>query len=431
MSTLDAILSSPPRPFGRDLARLIMGLIGAFLLWAMFAGVQEVSIANGEVVPQEKIQTIQHLEGGIVEDILVQEGSRVEKDQPLIQLNLTSFVSSREELEINLQGLLLKRERLLAESRGDEELVFSESAKDYRPALLQSEQLSFSGRQAKQASNLQVQKEQVEQRRLDIQQLQTERDSIQRNLAVLTEKLRISKDLVKDKLTSKLDHLQLKSEVEELTGRLEIIRVAIPRAEVALHEAEERYNTEELSFRNAALEELTQTEVDIARTQELLGKAEDQVLRTTIKSPIAGTVKSLEKHTIGGVIRPGETIMEIVPESENLLIESRLNPNDIGFVKVGQRALVKFLTYDFARYGGLDGEVVFVSPDSHMDDQTGEPYFRVTIRTDENYLGSEPGIFPITAGMQTTVDIHTGKKTVMEYLLKPVIRIKEEAFRER
>lgn len=431
MSTLDSLIAYVPAKHYRPASRVIMALLFCFVLWASLAGIDEVSVAKGEVVPQEKIQTIQHLEGGIIEEILVKEGSRVKEGEPLIQLNLTSTASSKDELQANYEGMLLKRERLKAEAEGSESLTFSENLSGFRPALIETEHQAFEGRKAKLASSLQLLEEQVNQRKLDIEQLKTEKASIERNLSVLREKLRISQDLVKDKLTSKLDHLQLKSEVEELDGKLNIINVAIPRAEAAYSESIEREKVEKLNFRNEAVQELSELEVSIARAKEMLAKAEDQVLRTTIKSPINGVVKALKTHTIGGVVQPGEAIMEIVPESGNLVIEARLNPKDIGFVKEGQKALVKLLTYDYSRFGGLEGAVISISPDSHTDPKTGEMYFEVIIRTDRNFLGKSAESFPITAGMEATADILTGRKTVMEYLLKPVAKIREEAFRER
>lgn len=430
-TALDRIISNPPGVSTRATARIVLLLLVAFLVWAASAKLQEVAVAEGEVVPQEKVQAIQHLEGGIIEKIHVREGDRVSEGQELLQLNLTSFTSTKHEMEINLQGLLLKQERLTAESKGEPTLIFSDAVKDFRPELIQSEQQAFEGGRLKLESGISVLREQVQQKELDIKSLTEEKASIGRNLMVLKEKLNISADLMQDQLTSKLDHLQLKSEVEELEGKLSTISVAIPRAQGILQEARERLHNENLSFRNAALAELTQVGVDIARTREALEQASDQVLRTAIKSPISGTVKSLSTHTIGGVVKPGEMIMEIVPDSEDLDIQARLDPNDIGFVKVGQDVLVKVLTYDYARYGGLDGKVVSISPDTHLDQKTGDAYFEVTIRTDKNYLGAEKGMMPITAGMQTTADIQTGKKSVMEYLLKPIVTVKEEAFRER
>jgi len=412
-------------------ARIIAGMLGMFLLWSLFANLEEVAVAPGEVVPQEQIQTIQHLEGGIIEQILVSEGDRVEKGQPLIQLNLTPFMANKEELSIQLEALQLKKARLQAEADGAETLTFPDELADTRKKLRHAEEQTFMGRQDKLANETAQLKEQYTQRELDREQLLTEKNSITSNLALLREKYKISSDLVKDNLTSRLDHLQLTSEMKELEGRLKVIDVAIPRATVALQEAEERLKGARVAFRNQALQELSDVEQSIARIQESLGKASDQVDRTSIASPITGVIKALKTHTIGGVIQPGEAVMDIVPESDNLIIEAKLDPNDVGFVRAGQPALVKVNTYDYSRYGGLEGKVESVSADSLFDPQSHLPYFKVKIRTDKTWLGEHSGQFPITPGMQVTADVKTGSKSVMTYLLKPVIRIQEEAFRER
>lgn len=430
-SPLSAWVSAPPHSAFRTLTRIVMVILAVFLIWANLASLQEVSVAEGEVVPQEQIQSVQHLEGGIIEKISVVEGNHVNIGQPLIQLNVSAFVASKEDAQINLQTLQLKKERLNCEAEGKESFVLPELMQQFRSELVHAEMQAFEGHKQELQSRLQVLEEQISQRELDVKQLETERESISGNLALLHEKLRISTDLVKDKLTSQLDHLQLQSDVKELEGRLNIINVAIPRAQAALAEATERHNNEILASRNESLKELNGVEAEIAKMQELLTRATDQVTRTTITSPINGIVKSLKTHTIGGVVQPGETIMEIVPSSKNLLIEARLNPKDIGFVKVGQPALSKFLTYDYARYGGIEGQVTSLSADSHTDPKTGEVYFVVKVRTDRNYLGANESSMPITAGMQATVDIETGEKSVMEYLLKPVIKVKHESFRER
>ncbi|MCH2547984.1 MAG: HlyD family type I secretion periplasmic adaptor subunit [Alphaproteobacteria bacterium] len=430
-NALDGLIAAPPASLFKIVARCIMLLLATFILWAMFANLEEVAVAEGEVAPVEQVQSIQHLEGGIIEEIYAFEGDVVTKGQPLVKLNVSAFTANREELEITQQSLLIKKERLRREAAGEDNLTFSKALEAYRPALLKAEAQVFEGRQQELASRFNLLKEQEQQRELDIKQLESERNSVSRNLNLLRQKLKISSDLVKDKLTSQLDHLQLKGEVEELEGRLKIINISIPRAQAALAEARERLRNERLIFRNDALKELNDVEAEIARTQEMLSRATDQVTRTTITSPINGVIKSLKTRTIGGVLQAGEVIMEIVPTSANLLIEARLNPRDIGFVKKGQDALVKFLTYDYARYGGLQGKVISVSADTHSDPKTGESYFLVKIRTDHNFLGNEATNFPITTGMQATTEIHTGKKTVMEYILKPVIKVTNESFRER
>lgn len=431
MNALDDLLSRMQHRPHRHSLRLIMLLVTLFIFWALLAGIEEVAMAPGEVVPQEQIQTVQHLEGGIIEEILVFEGDRVEKGQPLMQLNLTPFMANREELQIQLEALVLKKARLQAEADGKEQFTFGPEFEKYRASLKQVEEQAFLGRMDKLANEAAQLNDQVSQRDLDRKQLETERRAISSNLALLRERHRISSDLVKDKLTSRIDHLQLSSDLKELEGRLQVIDVAIPRSESALKEARGKLDGLKLNFRNQALQELRETEQAVARTQEMLNRATDQVDRTTIASPITGVVKSLKTHTVGGVVQPGETIMEIVPESANLIIEAKLDPRDIGFVKRGQKALVKVNTYDYSRFGGLNGEIIAISADSLFDKQSGLPYFLVKIRTDKNYLGTDKTSFPITSGMEVVADIQTGKKTVMEYLLKPVIQLRDESFRER
>ncbi len=431
MTALDFLIVKHSHPPLTITARVIAGMFAAFLIWASFAKLEEVAVATGEVVPQEQIQTIQHLEGGIIEKILVNEGDRVEKGTPLLQLNLTPFMANKEELQIQQESLELKKARLQAEADGKDSLTFGAEFAKYREKLKHAEEQNFTGSQDQLASELAQLQEQVSQRELDRQQLLTERSSITNNLALLREKYKISSDLVKDKLTSRLDHLQLTSDMKELEGRLKVIGVAIPRATVALQEAQEKLKGARLAFRNKALKELSEVEQSIARIQEALNKASDQVARTSITSPITGIIKALKTHTIGGVIQPGEAVMDIVPESSNLIVEAKLNPNDVGFVRPGQPVLVKVNTYDYSRYGGLEGTVESVSADSLFDPQTHLPYFKVKIRTDKTWLGDTAGQFPITPGMQVTADIKTGSKSVISYLLKPVIKIREEAFRER
>lgn len=432
LSPIEQLLATQKISISQILALMIIIAIIAFVAWARVAHMQEFTIAQGEVVPQEEVQVIQHLEGGIIEEIMVREGSLVKQGESLMQLNITSFTANKEDLEIRLQGEILRRVRLQGQSQGLKKLKFpTEILQHFRPSLIASEQQVFIGQQQQLKSNLDVLAQLMEQKQADIAQLKTEITSIKNNLAVLREKLVISSELLKDQLASRLDHLQLKADIEELEGKLQSNLAAIPKTKSALGEAKERYHNEELKFRNKALEELRQVEIEIAAMKEMLAKAEDKVLRTTIKSPIDGVVKSLNANTIGGVVQPGEAIMEIVPSSSNMVIKAKLNPKDVGFVKTGQSALVKMDTYDYTRFGGLDGHVEQISADVLRDNQTGELFFEVKIRTDKSYLGENEDDLPITSGMQAMVDINTGNKTVMDYLLKPVIVTSHEAFRER
>ena len=425
---LDELVEGVAAPF-RVLAWLVILLLVSLAIWAYSAELEEVSIAYGEVVPQGQVKVIQHLEGGIIENIYVAEGVVVRAGDPLVQLDLTATGATREELSLRLDGLVLTRARLEAEASG-EAPRFPDDVAARRPQLLVGERLAYGARRDELDSGLQVMREQSLQRELAVTEMRTRRHSLARDLELVRVEFAMSAELLAESLTPKLEHLKIQREVEELEGRLATQDAGIPRAEAALAEARERIEEERLKFRRVAREELSRIELQIAQARETLARATDRVLRTEIRSPIDGVVKSLRYHTIGGVVAPGDPIMEIVPTGDNLVIEAELDPIDIGYVRVGQSVVVKINTYDFVRYGGLDGEVIHLSADASTD-ANGATYFRVIARTEKTYLGAEPGDLPIMPGMQAQIDIHTGSKSVLSYLIKPILKLKSEAFRER
>ena len=429
MSGLKEYESTLPRPAFRMLAWVIVFLLGGFLIWAHFSHLDEVSIAVGEVVPQGQIKTIQHLEGGIIQRIFVTEGIRVIAGDPLVQLDLTASSASKEELAVRLDGLQAQRIRLIAEARG-KELEFPETLRQRRPDMVANESATYDARQLELNSGLEVLREQVRQKAFEVQQFKTRSEAAKNDIELARQEFAMSTDLLKDDLIPRIEHLKRQREVEALEGELKTLAVSIPRAAASLAETMERLREETLKYRRIAREELAKVEVSIAQITESLTRASDLVRRTEIRSPIDGVVKSLRYHTIGGVVRPGEAIMEIVPTQEKLVIEAKLSPIDVGYVRVGQPTVVKISTYDFARYGGLDGEVINLSADS-LTDREGVTYFRVIAQTDRTYLGDSPSDLPIAPGMQATVDIHTGSKSVLQYMLKPVLKLKDEAFRKR
>ena len=430
MNRLDGLETKARARGWRHSAFLIILAIAVLLTWANYAELEEVAVASGEVVPQGQVKVIQHLEGGIISQIFVTEGTIVEAGDLLLQLDRGITGSNRDEVQIELDGLILTRVRLVAESQGTE-LVFPEAESARQPELVVAERQTFEGHKLELASTITVLREQKRQRELDVRQIRAQLNSVRNNLALTLERFVMSEELLSEGLTPKIDHVQIKQEVEELQGEMEELKSAIPRAQASIAEASGRIKEEKLRAKRIALEEKSAVERRIAAAREKLSRATDQVVRSEITSPIAGVVQSMRHHTIGGVARPGEPLMEIVPTQERLVIEAKLNPTDIGYVRVGHKSLVKITTYDFSRYGGLEGKVVSISPDSHVDSATGQSYFRVIAETDKNYLGDGPGDLPIAPGMEATLDIHTGSKSVMQYLLKPVIMVKSEAFRER
>ncbi|MBF0353986.1 MAG: HlyD family type I secretion periplasmic adaptor subunit [Alphaproteobacteria bacterium] len=430
LKRLDALVASHPLPTWRPVAWTVMGLLGAFIIWATFAHLDEVAVAQGEVVPFGKVKLIQHLEGGVLREMSIQEGQIVHEGAPLFQVDLPASAINKEELQVRLDGAYLQRARLEAEANGAP-LVFPEAEAARQPDLRLAEQNTYDSRTREHQSTVAKIIEQVKQRELDVQEMESRRRTSQANLRIAHEKMAMSKDLLKDGLTPRMEHLQVQRDVETLQGEISQLESAVPRAKAALSEALNRQIEEEQKYRREAREQLSQAELNVARTRELLSQATEQSLRSQVNSPIDGIVKNLRYNTIGGVIKPGDTVLEIVPLKDRMIIEAKLNPIDRGYVEAGQKALVKVSTYDFARYGGLYGKVSLVAADSTIDQTNGQAFFRVVAETDKSYLGDSEGILPITPGMQASVEIHTGTKTVMEYLLKPVIKLKHEAFRER
>jgi len=429
MSRLDVLNDATPIRHYRWIAWVVVLLLSAFVIWANFARLEEVSIATGEVIPSGETKVIQHLEGGIIERIHVAEGDIVTAGQPLVQLDLLSTQASQDELEVSLDSLIIQRARLQAEADGAEPMFPPEVAAR-RPEIARQELAAFEARRSELESTIEVLKSQVRQRQNEIEEAQRRRNGLRDQLVVAQERLTMAEDLLPQQLVSRLDYLEAQQTVERLQTDLDAIGPAITRTRDALIEAQQRVQEKERGFRREALDELNKREVEIARVREALLRASDKTRRTEIVSPIDGVVKNLAYNTIGGVVRPGDAIMEIVPTSDKLVIKGRLNPIDIGYVRVGQPAVVKLSTYDYARYGGLEGEVTYISADNFTT-QDGETYFEVRAATDKSYLGDSENEFPIAPGMQATIDIHTGEKSVIEYLLKPVLKLKTEAFRER
>lgn len=427
---LDKIIDDHPMPSWRPVALTIIGLLIIAIIWAFFARLDVVAKALGNVVPQGQIKTIQHLEGGIVREFFVREGDKVKKGQILVQLDLGAAGMNADELQVRIDGLYLKRARLHAHVNRIP-LSFPEAPAQRQLGLVNAERQAYDSRQRQVSSRLEVVDRQIKQKEAELKEFLAQKVSTKQALAIAYERSAISQGLVKDKLVSKLELLEIRRDIGELRGKLAEIEAAIPRAKASIAETIARRAEDTVRFRSESVELLRETEVDLARHRELLSKASDQVRRTEVLSPIRGVVKNLANNTVGGVVRAGDPIMEIVPVNEKLVIEAKLNPVDVGFVKEQMKADVKISTYEFIRYGGLEGTVTQVAADANQDRQTGEHYFRVIVETDKSYLLSEGKKLPISSGMQAEVDIHIGTKSVFQYLIQPVLKLKHEAFRER
>lgn len=411
------------------LARIVALLILLLAAWALIADLDEVAVASGQVVPQGDVKTVQHLEGGIVEELFVGEGDRVEEGQDLLRLALGVTARNPEELRVRMDGLLLKKARLEAESAGVAP-VFPAEAAARRPDVVGAEQRAFDARRREFESAIAVLTEQEQQSTQEAREFAAARDARRRERAFAEEALATLEELARDELASRLEVNQKQSDLARLVGEIESLNAAIARSNASRREATERKQEAERSYRREAQAELAGVEVEIATITERLNAADDQQNRTLIRSPIAGVISEMQVQTLGGVVGPGQPIMEIVPTGGRLVIEVRLKPSDRGFVSEGQEATVKVSAYDFIRFGSLEGRVTRIAPDASVGED-GTPFFKVIIETDKSWLGQREGELPISAGMEATVDIHTGSRSVADFMLRPVLRLQQEAFRER
>ncbi len=426
---LDALIQSYPMPTWRVIAWPIITLIAAFFLWAFFAELDEVTVAEGAVVPLGDLTVIQHLEGGRILEINAQEGAHVHAGDTLLRLDVASAGLNQEELQVQLDNQLAIQARLDAEASGSSP-EFPDDLRRRQPRFVSAQQRAYDARKQELDATLNVLDNQIRQRELEVRELSAKQKSAARNLNLAKERLKNSSELLAQNLVPRNEHLQLEAEVEQLESEIQTLAAAIPRAAAGVEEARARLRETTDRFRREARDELGEVEESIARLAENLNVAGEKSARLDIKTPVDGIVKNMRYTTIGGVVKPGEPILEIVPTGSRLVVEARLNPVDRGFVAEGQPARVKISTYDFVRYGALDGTVSLVAPDVTNDPDKG-PYFQVQIETERTYLGQSEGELPITPGMQATVDIHTGSRSVIDFLIKPVLKMKAEAFRER
>ena len=430
INSLDLLMEESGRPSFVSAAYLVASFISCLILWALFVELDEVSVAQGEVIPSAKVKLIQHLEGGILRRLAVQEGDTVKTGDTLLQLSLGTVGASSEEMQIRIDAMQMAKLRLKAEING-EVPQFPADLVLKRSEMVKSERATFNARRAALQSKLAVILNQVQQRDREINELRARKAAIEANLKLSLERVRISSRLLKRGLTPRMEHLELVRERESLDGENKVLAQAVPQAVSALAEARARLKEESEKFKTRAVEELNRVEVELARLQKTISEATDRDKRTNIKSPIAGIVKNLKFNTIGGVVKPGESILQIVPIEDELVVQAQLRPQDRGYVREGQRTVVKITTYDFIRYGGLDGIVTRIAADTNTNPDTKEPYYEVIVKTNKNHLGSEQGKLQITPGMVATIDIHTGTRKVIDFIINPVLKLKHEAFRER
>jgi adhesin transport system membrane fusion protein len=392
----------------RILLASVIALMAAGLTWAHFAELDEVKRGNGRVVPSRQTQLLQSLEGGIVREILVHEGAIVKQGQILMKIDDTRFAAELGEVRERRAALAARVARLEAEVQGRSQPEFVEELVGIAPQAVETERSVFDARQNKLDRDIDV--------------LLQQQTRLAETLKLVGRQVELTRDLYVKRVVPEIEMLQLDQRAAETKGQLA--------------EAQARIDNIRAAFRSQAEEDLAKSRGDLAVFDQTIKTAQDRVRRAELRAPVNGIVNKLNVTTVGAVIPPGGNMMDIVPLDDTLLVEGRIRPQDIAFIRPQQSAVVKLTAYDSSVFGSLEGKVERISADTLADDrpergEKNETFYRVMIRTDKNHLGTDDQPLPILPGMVATVEVLTGKKTVLDYLLKPARMLRDEALRER
>lgn len=398
-------------------------LIFFFFIWAYFTNVDQLVRGEAKVIPYGQNQKVQNFEGGIVSEILVKEGDLVQKGDALLKIENKQYSSIYEKNVFEIDELKIKEKRLFAEAN-DKEYVLEKdeiSKKEYALYLSNKEQFD---------SKIRILDEQLVQKIKEKDELYSKIKYLNNSYELINQEKNVLEPLNEKGIVSKVELLKLRREANSIKDELEASKLGLSRLDSNISEYKNRINESKQEFKNSAQKELNDITSKLNQSAKQNQGLEDQVKRTLIVSPVTGFIKKLNINTIGGSVQPAMDLVEIVPKEENLLIETKIKPEDIAFLKPGLKASIKFTAYDFAIYGSLDGEIEKISPDSTTTEKD-ETYYYIYIKTDKNYLGSKEKALNIIPGMRGSADIITGQKSILTYLLKPIIKTKQYAFTEK
>ena len=411
-------------------ARVLLRTVGvAFaiaLMWSAVSRIDEVTRGEGKVIPSRQLQVLQSLDGGVVSEILVHEGDVVEPEQILLRIDQTRFASSVRENRVQYTALVAKAARLKALAEGTPFVVPAEVEKE-DPKTVDEERRLYESRRSELETTLSIARQQLSQRQQELVEVRAKYEQAARAYEISAKELSVTKPLIESGAVSEVELLRLERDVGRFRGERDMAAAQSSRIQASISEANHKLEEVSLAFRNEAGKELAETTAKLNSLAEGSVGLSDKVTRSVLRSPVKGTVKRLLINTVGGVVQPGKDVVEVVPLEDNLLLEARVLPRDIAFLRPGQKVVVKFTAYDFSIYGGLEGKLEHIGADSVVDEK-GNAFYTVRVRTDRPTLGNN---LPVIPGMIAEVDIITGEKSVLSYLLKPVLRAKARALSER
>ncbi|MCZ8185901.1 MAG: HlyD family type I secretion periplasmic adaptor subunit [Beijerinckiaceae bacterium] len=412
------------------LVRVTAVLILSAIIWASLAVLDEVTRGEGRVIPSRQVQVIQPLEGGLVENIHVTEGAIVQKGDVLMRIDDTTFAAQLGEIRERRLALASRVARLAAEALGQGQIDFPPQLLKEAVRAAEAERLVFEARQRKLSQDIEVIVQQVGQRRAELGELQAQERRLAQAVDLLAKETTITRRLFQQRVVPEIEMLRLDRQAAEMLGQLDVVKASLAKAEVAILEAEARRDSVTSTFRATSEEELAKAQADLAVVEETIRAAQDRVRRTDLRAPVHGIVNKISVTTIGAVVQPGQAIMDIVPLEDNLLVEANIRPADIAFIRPGQDAVVKISAYDPTVYGSLHGKVERISANTISNEQK-EVFYRVVVRTERSHLGADAAQLPIIPGMVGSVEILTGRKSVLDYMLRPIRKVFDEALRER
>ena len=427
-SLSSAILEQTPSKISKVLKLWLITIL-LFIIWASFASIDEITRGSGKAIPYGQNQVIQNLEGGIVESILVHEGQVVKKGDVILKINNAKSESTSETNIMKYNELIAKQLRLDAEANSHRFRTLKTDDKELKKQIQLAKQLYRSNRieiLAQDDSFVQ----QIEQKKQAYLEAKAKIRSLKKSLEYVTEEISMTAPMVQEGVKSKVDFLKLKREANGIQNDIEAAVLSLPRLKFAIEEFRNKRSEAKQKFINKAKEELNKITSEIARLKTQQIALSDQVKRTKVTSPVDGIIQKLFVNTVGGVIKPGADLVEIVPTNKKLYLEIKIKPKDIAYIRPGAEAKVKISAYDYAIYGGLVGNVVNISPDT-ITDKKEKTFYLIYVETKKNYLGTKEHPLKIIPGMTANVDIVTGKKTVLQYILKPILKSKQYVFTER
>lgn len=414
---------SPQRAF--VLLLLVSSL--SLLLWAALAEVDVIVRSEGQIIPAGKSQIVQHLEGGIVRKILVQEGQVVAAEQPLMELSDIQTRSDLGQEQTKLDALRGREARLLAELNGRNSIVFPESLSDAN--VIRVETAAWQARRAQLAEETEVLQAQSRQKQNELAETNAKRQNLLVELDLANRQYQVIEGLRKNNAASEMEVLDSQMRIQRLKSQIAEATNAAPRLQAAQAEADARVKEVTARFRAEVSSELTQVREELERSGHEIGTSVDRLDRNIVRSPVDGLINKLNVTTIGAVVRPSEILLEITPSDQRLVIQTRSNPNDRAHLRRGLPARVRVGAYDYATYGTFEGHVTEVSADT-LSDEKGNRYYRVNVEVDVSTLVSrvrQPGM--LVPGMAASADIAVGKRTILSYILSPLLKFRDGAFR--